>query len=76
MRDKTKFLLAVILYLDLETLVNPEVKSRVDFHVNHSRESVHTKCKSGQIQKLAHLTEKSKTQNSKGMIESIFQGVN
>ena len=54
---------------DLETLVNPEVKSRVDFHVNKSRQAEFSKCKTRQIRKLERLTEKYKSQSAplKGM---------
>ena len=40
------------------------MKSRVDFHVNKSRLSKSTKCKTRQIRKLERLTEKSKNQSS------------
>ena len=49
---------------DLETLLNPEVKSRVYFHINKSRQSENNKCKTRQIRKLERLTEKSKSQSS------------
>ena len=50
--------------VDIETRVNPEVKTQVDFHVNSSRVAESEKCKIRQIRKLDRLREKSEAKLS------------